>query len=468
LTHSGNGWFPANHFDIMTTAVAEHSESIDTSRGSTLRVAYILHRFPYLTETFIMREMYCLHRKHVELHIFSLLPPIHEIVHNEAKYLLARARYSPFMSLEVLAAQLYFLRRSPLRYIRSLAKTIRQTWHEPKTLARALALFPKSVLFARRMQELDIQHAHAHFVWLEGIAAGIAAELIGITFTIHPHAFGLFSRNRSDVRFALENATKVVTVSSYHRNFIDKLCPRIHSKDIAIVHYGVNTQLFRPDPHRAANAPLRILSVGRLVEKKGYEYLIEACGLLRNRGVEFECNIVGGGRQRKVEFQSRIDELGLQRHINLLGALSQDDILELYQTSDVFALACTSASNGDQDGMPNVLIEAMSCALPVVTTPIAGIPDLVVNDENGRLVDARDATALADALEELINQSQLRRRLGDQARRTVIRDYQIEQNAEALAHIFKTVAASNEQAKVEPVVAKAGTTDLVDTVSEVG
>lgn len=379
-----------------------------------LRVAYILHRFPYLTETFIMREMYSVREEGVNITIFSLLAPLHKVVHEQAKELLPNTVYSPFLSWAVMRAQFHFLRRRPGRYLSALVRAIWQVYREPKVLARVLLLFPKSVYIAQQIEARGIDHVHAHFAWLEGITAGIVKDLVGTTFSIHPHAFGLFGRNQRDVRCELENATQVVTVSNFHRRYIADLCPAIRAEDIEVIHYGIDTDYFRPADQQTERYPLRILSVGRLHEKKGHEYLIDACALLTERGIPYQCQIVGAGTLKDA-LLARIDRHGIQESVKLLGALEQNQILALYQSSDIFALACVRAQNGDQDGMPNVLIEAMACELPVVTTPVTGIPDLIADGDTGILIPDHDATALADMLETLIADEGLRRRMGQHA-----------------------------------------------------
>jgi len=430
-------------------------------KNRKLKVAYILHRFPHLTETFIMREMYWLREQGIEVSIFSLLSPKHLVIHQQAKELLSNAHYSDSWSWLIIKAQLHFLRRSPVRYFRALVKTIWQTYREPRVLLLALALFPKSVYFARQMEELEIKHIHAHFVWLEGIAAGIACDLLGITFSIHPHAFDLFSRNQRDVRRELENASQIITVSTYHRAYIANLCPRIAPDDIEIVHYGVETDRLLPEPKREHPPlggrgreipPVRILSIGRLVEKKGHEYLIDACALLVERGLSFQCRIVVGAARETL--QARIEQYHLGEYITLLDMREQEGIVKLYQESDIFALACVVARSGDRDGMPVVLIEAMACELPVVTTGVAGIPDLVRDGKNGLLVKERDPLDLADALERLIVDQGLRQRLGEQARQTILRQFQIQPNVAKMATIFRRVSKKQQRMLPEAVRAK--------------
>lgn len=402
-----------------------------------LNVAYILHRFPYITETFIMREMYWVREHNVDINIFSLLPPKDTIVQEQAKELLPYAHYSSFLSLNVIKAQLYFLFRSPSRYVKAFIKTVWQTHREISVLLRTLIIFPKSVYFAQKMEKIGIEHIHAHFVWLEGIAAGIAKDLLGITFTIHPHAFGLFMRDQKDVRAELQNASGVVTVSTHHREYIATLCPVIEQKDIGIVHYGLEVDRYKPASKQSRNGKvIRIVAVGDLCEKKGPEYLVDACALLAKRGYHFQCDFVGHGHLQK-KLQAQIDRLGLQDRITLCGVQGLPQVLQKYHESDIFALPCVVARDGDRDGMPNVLIEAMACELPVVTTPVAGIPDLVTHEETGLLVKERDALTLADALENLIVDEAMRKRLGKQARIKVLEGFQIQNSAEKLVNIFR-------------------------------
>ncbi len=421
-------------------------------RAASLRVAYVLHRFPNITETFIAREMYWLSQHGVDVSIFSLMRQKHPASSEEAQSLQGRAYYSRMFSWRVLKAQVRFLRRKPIAYFRALARVVWQSYREPKVMALALALFPKSVLFAGMMQDGKIQHVHANFVWLEGLAAGVVHDLVGTTFTLHPHAFGLFGRNQTNVRKQLANATHVVTVSEYHREYISNLCPTLAPSDVSVVHYGVETSRIMPGAGRTAADPPRILSVGRAVEKKGHEYLIDACALVRGRGLAFVCDIVLGGEHGRQAMQERIDGHGLSSVVHLLGAHDQDELLGRYQNADIFALACVIAEDGDRDGMPNALIEAMACELPVVTTTVAGIPELVQDGESGFLVPERDAEALGHALERLLTDGELRVRLGTRGRQVIQAGFEAESIAGEVAAVFYRLAdASAEEGRPSDV-----------------
>jgi len=411
----------------------------DGASSRTLRVGFILGRFPSLTETFVMRELHWIRGYDVEVYIFPLLSPKAAPVHKQAIELLPRVRYSPFISVDVARAQIRMIRRSPRRYLIAIAKLICQTYREPGVLLRALAIFPKSVYFACQMEYMGINHVHAQFVWLQGLAAGVVSDLLGITFSIRPHAFDLFMRNQRNVRAQLENATKIITISEYHRHYISALCPQIGFESIDVVHCGVDADRYRHESVRRVIQPLVILSVGSLIEKKGHEYLLEACSLLSERGLDFRCDIVGVGPLKK-KFEAHISRLDLRSKVSLLGALDESQVLEAYHRSQIFVLACVRTRRGDQDGIPVALMEAMACELPVITTAVAGIPSLVHQGRTGWLVEERDALGLANALDVLIRDDSLRQQLGERGRRMILERFQIQHTAARLAEIFRQVS----------------------------
>ena len=409
-----------------------------------LRVAYILSRFPDLTQTFVMREMHQIRKHNIEVCIFSLLDPLPAPVHRQAEDLMPNVHYSPMLlSWGLIEAQFRYLFRAPMRYLRALLVAIRQTCHEPLVLARVLLLYPKCVYLARQMEKLGIDHIHAHFVWINGVAAAIASELTGITHSLHPHAFGLFTRDPIDVCRQLEQATTIIAISEFHRAHIAKLCPSVTRDAVKIVHLGLATDRFLPAGQPTNHRTLQILSVGSLIGKKGHRYLIDACALLAERGQEFRCAIVGIGPLRE-SLQARIEWAKLGDRVQLLGGRRQDQVLDLYRQSDVFSLACVVAPGGDRDGMPMVLIEAMAMQLPVVTTPVSGIPELVRHGENGLLVPEGDAQALALALEQLLQDEPLRHRLGRRGRKTVVQEYDIRSTAASLARIFREIGSRRQ------------------------
>jgi len=408
--------------------------------ASKIKVAYMLGTFPQLTQTFVTREIFWIRACDVQVEIFSLFKPKSVPAEAQARELIPQVHYSPMLSSAVITALFYFLLRAPLRFMRAIAKTILYAYREPKLMLQALAIFPKSVYFARKMEALQVEHIHAHFVTLSAFAAGIAAELLGITFTVHGHAVDLFARDAQDVRRQLEGMSGVVTISSFHRAFISDLCPGLDHDHLQVVYCGLETDRFNPATGQGqTQGPIQILSIGRLIEKKGFEYLIDACKLLAESNYSFQCRIVGDGPLQDA-LQERINRYGLQDNVFLLGALQQDQVLDLYHHSDIFALACVVADDGNRDGLPVVLIEAMSCELPVITTPVTGIVDLVEHNRTGMLVDERDAMHLANTLKQLIDNKDFRESMGRQARQKILNDFQVQQTTARLAGFFRKVA----------------------------
>jgi glycosyltransferase involved in cell wall biosynthesis len=177
------------------------------------------------------------------------------------------------------------------------------------------------------------------------------------------------------------------------------------------------------------------LSVGRLVPKKGFPDLIEALGVLRGRGVAFRAMIVGAGPERS-KLEEQIKRLNLSDIVTLPGAVTQEELVGIYKEATVFALPCRILDDGDRDGLPNVLLESMSMGLPVISSPISGIPEVIRNGENGLLVPERDVNALAAALELLLHDAELRERLGRNARSTIVSEMSADAMAQKLAGLF--------------------------------
>lgn len=409
-----------------------------------LRVAYMVHRFPYLPETFVVREMLAVQRHGVSVEVFSLMRPKDSAASSDADPLVSRTYYSRAFSPPVLRAQIGFLLHAPGAYLLALADLVRLTWREPRVMGLVLALFPKAVYFATIMRKLGIDHIHANFVWIEAVLANAIRRLIGVTYSIRPHAFGLFSRNSRDVRLQLERADGIVTVSDYHRRFIRALSPQLAQTTVDVVHCGIETGRWVP-LDKEDSGTFRIISVGRAVPKKGHRHLVAACALLAERGRDFECLIVAGSGKPVEELERQVVQQGLEGHVSFLPYRDENGLVDLLSTGDVFALACVIAPDGDRDGIPVALMEAMSAGIPVVTTPVAGIPELVVDGETGLLVPTADSEELAAALERLMDDPALRRRLSARARSHVIQHFDEGATGTRLVEIFERHAKSGQR-----------------------
>jgi glycosyltransferase involved in cell wall biosynthesis len=211
--------------------------------------------------------------------------------------------------------------------------------------------------------------------------------------------------------------------------------------DVRRLYNGIDLDAFTPAPH-VERDPALILSVGRLVEKKGFEDLIRACALLRQAGVEARCEIIGAGERREA-LQALIDTLDLGQQVRLVGPKPQDEVMAAYRRAAVFALPCVVAEDGNRDGLPTVLLEAMASGLPVVSTNLVGVPEIVDDGVNGLLVEPGDVAGLAAQLARLLRDAGLRHRLGEAGRRKVAERFDVRQNVAQLHNWLAGAASGN-------------------------
>jgi glycosyltransferase involved in cell wall biosynthesis len=235
----------------------------------------------------------------------------------------------------------------------------------------------------------------------------------------------------------MQEASEIITCCGANLDYIQQVVPEPLGAKVHLIHHGVNLQSFQPVPHIAKPTETTlILSVGRLVEKKGFPELIYACQRLTQSGHRFQCVIYGEGPLQQ-KLAEMIERLELVNEVRLAGVCTQQELLPIFQQADVFALTPCVTQDGDRDGVPNVLIEAMACALPVVTTSVGGIPDLVSHDYNGLMVEPNDVEAIAAGLGALLDDAPRRRRLGEAARCTVVEHFDLHASAQQIALLFE-------------------------------
>ncbi|MDH3285411.1 MAG: glycosyltransferase, partial [Acidobacteriota bacterium] len=317
-----------------------------------------------------------------------------------------------------------------------------------RTLARVLSTGRPSLLMrflqagyvAERAARLGVQHFHAHFATRATTAALLASSISGIPYSFTAHAFDIY---RSSVRpqvlsDKIRNASFVVTISEANREYL-KGVANGSAANVALVRNGIDLQRFRPNG-ATADPPFTVLSVARLVEKKGLPVLVAACRILRDRGVSFRCQIIGRGRQRP-QLLDLIDRWDLRRTVRLLGGRRQGEVLEFYRSAHAYVLPSIVGGDGNKEGLPVSIVEALACGLPVVSTPIAGIPEVVTHGTNGLLVPPGDAAALADALQRIITDRATYDRLRNNARRTVEKSFDTGQTSKDLHELFLGASA---------------------------
>ncbi len=385
-----------------------------------------MSRFPKLTETFILYEIIALEEQGVKVEIFPLLREKTAVTHKEAQELTDRAHFHPFLSLKILAAHWHYIRRDFTNYIKIIREVLTGTFGSRNFFIGALGILPKSVLFAYEMEKLGVEHVHAHFATHPTITALIINRLTSIPFSFTAHGSDLHvDRRMLDKK--IQAASFVTTVSSYNKELMVAETGEKDREKIHVIRCGIDTKLFFPTEKSPDDRPLQILCVASYEEVKGHKYLVEACKILLDKNINFECHLVGYGPLRD-SIEKLINDLNLKDKFHIHGGLPRDKVLDLLARSDVFTLPSVPTKQGKREGIPVVLMEAMASGLPVISSQLSGIPELVDNGETGILVEPRDTDGLAKALMDIQKEPTKKIALGKEGRVKVINEFDQEKN----------------------------------------
>ena len=396
------------------------------------RVAYLVKMYPRFSETFILSELLELERQGVELHVFSLKCPDDGIAHADVTRLRAPVTYLPQSLPGLLWAQRRALRRTPLRVLSQLIAAVRKgRLASAKHVLQAGAIAP-------RLVGGGYEHLHAHFASGATSVALHASRLTGIPYSFTAHAKDIFlhSVRPDDLARKLTPARFAVTVSDYNVRHLQEFA---NGTPVVRIYNGLELSRFAPKRVPRDRPPL-VLAVGRLIEKKGFDDLVRACSLLAIAGVDFRCDIVGKGPLEH-ELRALVKQLGVTGRVRLVGPLPRERLIDLYSRAAVLAAPCVVGGDGNRDGLPTVLIEAMAMGVPVVATPVTGIPELVEDGVTGLLAPERDPSALARAIERLLGNEHLAQRLAGAARGRIEESFDLQQNVAQLRRLFLEATA---------------------------
>lgn len=408
-----------------------------------IKIAYNLWQFPNFTETFIRREIDELVSSGKSAQVFAETTDPNLIIDDSIQAWINRTIYIyPIIFSKLLSEFFYFLIFHPIKTIKLFLYILFHRYSYYKTLKEDFVVFGKTLHLTRFLKNYDIQHVHSPWANLTGFLSFGAAYLLNLPFTVHVRAYDINHwKSKFGLSEILENADCIFTNSEYNRSRINSITQ--NKKNIYLIRDGVDTNILIPNQKSdRLSFPVRILSVGRLIEPKGFVYLLQACALLVKQGISFECKIIGG-RDFTKEKRSYMDifttyhALKLEEWVSFEGAEPFGEILKSYHWADVFVLACVKSQTGEHDITPNVILEAMAMELPVVSTKTGAIPEIITHRKTGLLVDPGDADALAEALKSLILAPDLRIKLGKAGRRQVIENYNISQNVSKMAGLFK-------------------------------
>jgi len=401
------------------------------------RIAYVIKMYPRFSETFIVNEILSHEAAGVEVEIFSLRKPVDGRFHDIVSKVNATVTYIPEESLS----------GEKLWRLICDSSTYHPDFWETLQIAKNYSAkeVGQSLLLSKIVRERKITHLHAHFASTATTVARLAALFLGISYTFTTHAKDIFHHDVIEEDFSdkLDNSHAAITISDFNYSYI-KQCYGDKAARLKRVYNGLSLDKFIYINPR--ERPRVIVSVGRLVAKKGISVLIDACFVLRQKKIIFQCFIIGDG-PLKEELQEQIESYNLSKFVTLTGAKTQRKVKHLVQNASVFAAPCIVANDGNRDGLPTVLLEAMALGTPCVSTNVTGIPEVVQNNSTGILVNEKNSSQLAEALEKLLSNSELRVMLSKNARKRIEDDFDIDKNTKILRHLI----FDKFQSEIKPV-----------------
>lgn len=407
-----------------------------------LRLTYLHGRYPVLTETFIDREIQRLLERGVDLKIVSIRRPSDDLSAPQRE-LSRRVEYLlPASPLRVAVALGWGLLVHPPTFLWTLAWLLSRP-HPAGTRARTALHFVTGVYAAYRLRNRRGVHIHAHFVDRAATVALVASRLLGTTYSVTAHAQEIYV-NPVILRERIGEAAFAVTCTEYNLRHLRAELGARATQRLHRLYHGMDLAVDREaDGDGAERDPRLIISIGQLWERKGLRYLVEACGVLRDRGADFRCEIVGDGPLR-AELEALIQELDLADRVLLTGPQPFPEVVRRYRRASVFVLPCIVTDEGDRDGIPNVILEAMASRLPVVSTAVSGIPEVIHDGETGLVVPQRDPAAIADAVQRLAADPGLAAAIGERANALVRAEFDPDRNVGRLLELFEAVGSAAE------------------------
>ena len=401
-------------------------------------IGYILKGYPRISETFISNEIYLLEQLGFSLHLFSMREPRESFTHNSVKQIRAVVDYLPSTLLVPLPRLLYhnfkLARENPTAYSEAFRLMISR-FRRRKKLATIKHLLQAGYLVHALLPGTGVHHLHAHFAHSPTSVALFAHKLCGLPFSFSTHAKDIFTSDRSQLQEKIALAKFVVTCTEYNRRFLQKLSadgPSIH-----LIYHGIDTGLFsEQSASRKPSPPYRILSIARLVDKKGLPTVFRALRNLLDQGYSLNYTLIGDGEERR-SILNQINKLGLETICTWLGTQPHDRVIDEYRKADLFVLGCEVARDGDRDGIPNVFLESMAMGVPVLATRVSAIPELVEDGRTGVLVDPGEHEEMAQCMVKLLGDEELRQRIIATARRRVREEFDNRKLIQKLAEVFE-------------------------------
>lgn len=411
----------------------------DREQGS---IAYLTHTYPNYSTTFTQDELRLLSNEGLSIQVYSLRRPPKAYMTPELSIELQRTTYlRPSPLLALLTSHMRTLRQKPRLYFKTLWKLLSASVSSPVEFLKSGRHFIEAIPFGEDCLANNIRTIHVQFADTAATYAAVAYHVYQIPYSVAIHAYDIFHHRFTNdiIRFRIEMAHYIRVISEFNKQWLLEHIG-IQADKIEVIHCGVDVHKFNP-VKPSKQAPVLILSVGRLTAQKGHQYLLEACRKLLDEDYHFSCKIIGSGPD-EATLRAILTKLGLEGCSELVGVVPHSEITDYLAASTMFVLSCCQAEIGAMDGIPVALMEAMAMGIPVISTTVSGIPELIEDRVNGLLVPDKDSIALSHAIERLIQDEPLRRRLGQKGREKIMTEFNLDQNVSDLARRLPPPARS--------------------------
>lgn len=380
----------------------------------TPTLGMILKGYPRISETFISNEILLLEQLGIPVRIFSMRQPRESFCHASVQQIQARVDYLPtdlyLDHTRLFAATAFFAVNHPARFHRVLAQAGAR-FRRTRSIGTLKHLMQGCYLTHRLLaRSPEVVHLHAHFAHSPSSVALFSSMLSGLPFSFTAHAKDIYTSNPEQLREKIRLASMVLTCTRHNVEYLRSLEKTV-TTPIHCVYHGIDLNLFSDTQEKkSALPPYNILTIARLTEKKGILTVLQALQLLKEREIPFTYTLIGDGDDRD-QVMEQLVASGLHRQSRWLGTMPHAEVIREFKKADAFVLGCCIARNGDRDGIPNVLVESLAMGVPAVGTDVSALPEILIHGQTGLAVPANAPHALADALQQVLENDSLRRHL---------------------------------------------------------
>lgn len=413
------------------------NQPIPKNQQKTL--AYVLKGYPRISETFISNEILLLEKLGFSMHLFPMRKPREPFTHASVKEIKAEVSYLPTEITEnfiqLLIPNILLAARCPVQYLKTLKLAAKS--NPTNKLATLKHLLQAGFMsYYHLTKGSKIGHLHGHFAHSPTSVTRFAASFSNLPYSFTAHAKDIYTSKKEKLRQRIEEAEFVITCTKHNQEYLEQLQEK-RTTPIYCIYHGIDLELFHGETEKKMQqSGYNIFTVARLTAKKGLPTIYKALSLLKQRGVAFRHTLIGDGDDRQ-QILDLIEQLDLADCCKWLGTQTHEEVLKYFTQSDLFVLGCEIASNGDRDGIPNVLVESLAMGVPALSTHVSAIPEILINEKTGLTVSPRNPQEMADAMERLLTEHSLRDKLTQAGKEHVRNNFDNRKLIKELAAIFK-------------------------------